>query len=189
MSTVPTRGRVLILTGGVLLASLAWLAASPLGLPQAQAKGKGALKSKPKTERHPAIRRAERELREAKGHLEKAAHDFGGHRVAAIKDIDKALHQLRVALKFDSPKRRATVPPVKSTAPTATPGIPAAGKPKAAPGTEKHPQIHKALHKLHQAKRTLENAAHDFGGHRVDAIKDIDRAINQLKQALAYDKK
>ena len=188
MSTVPMRGGALFLTGGLLLASLTWLAISPVGLPQAQAKGKGALKGKPKTERHPALHRALRELREAKGHLEKAAHDYGGHRVAAIKDVNKALHQLHMALKFDSPKRRVTVPPVKTTAPAVTPGIPGAGKPTG-PGTEKHPQIHRALHKLHQAKRSLERAAHDYGGHRVEAVKDIDRAINQLKQALAYDKK
>jgi hypothetical protein len=54
-----------------------------------------------KNERHPHIRAAIRELREAKNELENAAHDFGGHRVQAIKDIDQTVKQLEKALKFD----------------------------------------------------------------------------------------
>jgi hypothetical protein len=38
------------------------------------------------------------------------------------------------------------------------------------------------------AKDHLEHAAHDFGGHRVDAIHAVDNAITQLKIALQYDK-
>jgi hypothetical protein len=52
-------------------------------------------------ERHPRIRAAIRELREAKRDLEKADHDFGGHRVAAIKAVDHAIEQLEKALKYD----------------------------------------------------------------------------------------
>jgi hypothetical protein len=52
-------------------------------------------------ERHPAIRRAIKELEEAKLYLQHAAHDFGGHRVAAIKECDEAIKQLREALKYD----------------------------------------------------------------------------------------
>jgi hypothetical protein len=40
-------------------------------------------------------------LRRAKEHLEHAAHDFGGHRVEAIKAIDESLHQLQDCLKYD----------------------------------------------------------------------------------------
>ncbi len=52
-------------------------------------------------ERHPEINRAERALRNAKTDLEHAAHDFGGHRVAAIQFIDQALHELQEAKQFD----------------------------------------------------------------------------------------
>lgn len=52
-------------------------------------------------ERHPHIRGAIRELREAKRELVTAAHDFGGHRVKAIEAVDVAVHQLEEALKFD----------------------------------------------------------------------------------------
>jgi hypothetical protein len=53
---------------------------------------------------------------------------------------------------------------------------------------EKHPQIHEALESLRNSKEHLEHAAHDFGGHRVEAIKAIDEAIRQLEIRLKYDK-
>ncbi len=52
-------------------------------------------------ERHPEIRRAIRALENAKSYMEHAAHDFGGHRVAAIHECDEAIRQLREAMRFD----------------------------------------------------------------------------------------
>jgi hypothetical protein len=52
-------------------------------------------------ERHPAIRRAIASLEEAKVYLKNAKHDFGGHRADALVEVDKAIEQLRLALKFD----------------------------------------------------------------------------------------
>jgi len=52
-------------------------------------------------EPHPEIRAAMANLREAREHLNHAAHDFHGHRVAAIKAVDEALHQLQLALESD----------------------------------------------------------------------------------------
>ncbi len=54
---------------------------------------------------------------------------------------------------------------------------------------ERHPHIHAAIRELREAKRDLEKADHDFGGHRVDAIKAIDHAIRQLEKALEFDRK
>jgi hypothetical protein len=54
---------------------------------------------------------------------------------------------------------------------------------------EPHPQINAALRSLERAKDHLQKAAHDFGGHRVEAIQAIDAAIAQLKVCLQYDKK
>ena len=51
-------------------------------------------------EKHPEIRDALNSLRHAKEHLEKAAHDFGGHRVDAIHAIDEAQRQLEICLKY-----------------------------------------------------------------------------------------
>jgi hypothetical protein len=54
---------------------------------------------------------------------------------------------------------------------------------------ERHPHIVHALRKLHAARRDLQTAAHDYHGHRVAAIADIDRAIAQLKLALRSDRR
>lgn len=56
-------------------------------------------------------------------------------------------------------------------------------------GGEPHPHIRTALRELREAKRELETAAHDFGGHRKEAVEAVDTAIRQLQQALQYDKK
>jgi hypothetical protein len=53
---------------------------------------------------------------------------------------------------------------------------------------EAHPQIREALGALRNAKEHLEHAAHDFGGHRVDALHATDAAIRQLEICLKYDK-
>lgn len=54
---------------------------------------------------------------------------------------------------------------------------------------ERHPAIQKAIAALERAKYDLNHASHDFGGHRADALTATDKAIEQLKLALNYDKK
>lgn len=56
-------------------------------------------------------------------------------------------------------------------------------------GRERHPHIRGAIRELQEAKKELQTAAHDFGGHREEALKAVDEAIRQLQQALQYDKK
>lgn len=50
----------------------------------------------------------------------------------------------------------------------------------------RHPAIRMAIGALERAKADLQAAAHDFGGHRVDAIAACDAAIAQLRLALQY---
>jgi len=57
------------------------------------------------------------------------------------------------------------------------------------PHKERHPAIRAAINALEKAKVDLEHAAHDFGGHRAEALKAVDYAIKQLREALEYDKK
>ena len=54
---------------------------------------------------------------------------------------------------------------------------------------ERHPEIRKAITALEHAKYALQHADHDFGGHRADALVATDRAIEQLRLALQYDKR
>jgi hypothetical protein len=76
---------------------------------------------------------------------------------------------------------KANVP--ATPAANALPATPSAGTPD-----EPHPQIREALAALRHAKEHMEHAAHDFGGHRVEALKATDEAIRQLEICLKYDK-
>ena len=51
---------------------------------------------------------------------------------------------------------------------------------------EHHPRIAKAIHELEDAIAYMEVAPHDFGGHKVAAIRDSRVAIEQLRKAMAY---
>jgi hypothetical protein len=53
---------------------------------------------------------------------------------------------------------------------------------------EPHPHIRSAVVELQAAREELKTAAHDFGGHRVEAMKAIDAAIRQLRLAQQFDK-
>ncbi len=76
--------------------------------------------------------------------------------------------------------------PNGKAAPAVTSRAESSQPPAAAP--EPHPQIREAIASLRRAKAHLEHAAHDFGGHRVEAIRAIDDAIHQLDECLRYDK-
>lgn len=52
-------------------------------------------------ERHPEIRAAIRHLEQARDNLQRAAHDFGGHRVKALEHTNQALEECQKALEFD----------------------------------------------------------------------------------------
>jgi len=54
------------------------------------------------------------------------------------------------------------------------------------PAFGRHPQIEEALRALDRAKMHLQEARHDFGGHRVEAIRAIDEAQRQLQICLQY---
>ena len=52
-------------------------------------------------ERHPFLARALHGLIFAKRQLAKGAHDFQGHRAAALKLTNKAIAQVRIAIRID----------------------------------------------------------------------------------------
>ena len=49
-----------------------------------------------------------------------------------------------------------------------------------------HPRIAAAIQALRDARGYLQEAPHDFGGHKAEAIRATDEAIRQLNFALAY---
>jgi hypothetical protein len=51
---------------------------------------------------------------------------------------------------------------------------------------EFHPRLAKAIEALRDARAYMAEAPHDFGGHKVEAIRATDEAIKQLEFARAY---
>ena len=80
--------------------------------------------------------------------------------------------------------------PAAPKTPAATSVAAATPQPNADPAAlpEPHPEIREAIESLRRAKDHLQHAAHDFGGHRVEAIKATDEAIRQLQDCLKFDK-
>jgi hypothetical protein len=120
---------------------------------------------------HPYIYDGFKLLARARYVLNHGKHGFGGHRTAAIREIDAALAELRSAIAAD----HGTEP-----APMAESGTPMLV------GGQHHPYMHDALRLCEQAKAALEKGSQDFGGHRVAALQHVDQAIAQLQLAANY---
>ena len=52
---------------------------------------------------------------------------------------------------------------------------------------EHQPHMHAALGQLRAAKRSLEQADPDKGGHRAKALELVDQAIRHVEAGVAYD--
>ena len=58
----------------------------------------------------------------------------------------------------------------------------------AAGARERHPNIRRAANALRAARTDLQHAAHDYCGHRVEALEATNAALNQLGLALKCDR-
>jgi hypothetical protein len=58
-----------------------------------------------------------------------------------------------------------------------------------APPPEPHPHIRSAINQLREAREELRTAAHDFCGHRAEAVEKTDQALRQLQAALECDRR
>ena len=95
-----------------------------------------------------------------------------------------AVVALAVAFAYTASAPAAPHAAAANAIPAAAPQPHAAPAPAAAP----HPEIRDAIAALRNAREHLNHAAHDFGGHRVEAIRAIDDAIHQLQDCLKYDR-
>jgi len=68
----------------------------------------------------------------------------------------------------------------------AAPNPPASPANAAAAAPNPHPQIQAPINSLQNARAHLMEASHEFGGHREDAVKAIDKAIHQLEICMQY---
>lgn len=172
------------LTGTLLLASgLLVLGSTIEGLaaPVPARPGKQ-IKREPQRVSNAQLHEALHVLQATKRTLEAADHDYGGHRVEALKAIGAAERQLRLALQSQHKHAR--------------PGA-GAGAPPRRTGARKEPepqavsnvQLAESIRVLEQTRTFLQRADHDYGGHRAAAVHDIGVAIQQLKTALRFEKK
>jgi len=77
------------------------------------------------------------------------------------------------------------VTPASTRTPANTPAVTAAA---ATPAPEPHPEIRRALEALRAARAHIKDAAHDFGGHRAEALEKVDQAIHQLEVCMQFDR-
>ena len=71
-------------------------------------------------------------------------------------------------------------------------GLGIIGAPKMAnptPPPEPHPHIRAAARALREAREELRTAAHDFCGHRAEALEKTDQALRQLELALECNRR
>ena len=126
---------------------------------------------------HPLIKRALAALHAAKTDLQNAAHDYCGHRAEALEASNSAIDQLQQALNCANRKG------------TASDAASEMGSESASPAGERHPNIDKAISALGAAEGDLQNATHDYCGHRVTALDAVRGALDQLKLTVQCDRK
>ena len=76
------------------------------------------------------------------------------------------------------------------TFPVSVPAAPPAKSPLpgAAAPVPDHPEIREAIESLRHAREHMAHSAHDFGGHREEALRATDDAIRQLEICLKFDR-
>jgi hypothetical protein len=136
--------------------------------------------------------------------LASADHDYGGHRVSAMRDIHEAVEQLKQALKHGQAGHHSSHASggtgTHSTATSSSPSSKVSGTHSPNTGESKSnsqpesqqasdQQLTNAISQLNHAINLLRDSSHDYGGHREKAVHDLQRAVEQIQKAIAYSKK
>ena len=114
----------------------------------------------------PRMQAARADLHAARAQLRNATSDKGGHRKRALENVEAALSQVAAGIRFD---RRHEEEGAFAPAPD-------------------QPHMQAALDKLQSARSNLEAATDDKGGHRVKALEHVNKAIDQVKKGIEYDR-
>lgn len=133
------------------------------------------------------MHRAHRNLLQARHDLQSAEHDFAGHRVKARQLTEDALKEVDAGLGLDPANDKLTDQQVAEAEKNYPKNKDASAKEKTA---EAHRIMRSALTELTAAKANLTNAPHDYKGHRANAEKLVDQAVEEINAGLASaDKK
>lgn len=119
----------------------------------------------------PQLKRALDVLQKTGGILQRADHDYGGHRAHAVHGINQAEQQLQLALGM-----QASGPAPHAKLKTAMPE----------PQNLSNAQLREAIPVLQEAIGWMKTSKHDYAGHRTNSVRDLENAVKQLQKALAY---
>jgi hypothetical protein len=116
----------------------------------------------------PRMQDARANLVAAKASLQRARQNKAGHRAKAIEYINAAIAEVDRGIAYDRHNNHA------STSPFVSGEVP-----------PDQPNMQAALNDLNNAKRNLEAATADKGGHRAKAIDYVNDAIREVNAGIA----
>lgn len=111
----------------------------------------------------PRMQAARTDLQGARAQLHNATNDKGGHRAKALEHVEAALTEVNAGIRFDRRHDEEAFVPDQ-------------------------PHMQAALDKLQSARSNLEAATDDKGGHRVKALDHVNKAIDEVKAGIEYDR-
>jgi hypothetical protein len=111
----------------------------------------------------PRMQAARADLQKARAQLRAGSADKGGHRNKAVGYVDSAISEVAAGISFD---RRHD---------------------DEGAGFDQ-PHMQAALDNLQSARSNLEAATEDKGGHRVKAIDFVNKAIEEVRKGIEYDR-
>ena len=96
--------------------------------------------------------------------LTSATADKGGHRNRALEHVNAAITEVAAGIRFDRRHEEEGAAPDQ-------------------------PRMQAALDRLQSARSNLEAASDDKGGHRVKALDHVNKAIEEVKKGIGYDRR
>ena len=111
----------------------------------------------------PRMQAARADLQKARAELRAGSADKGGHRNKAIGYVDSAISEVAAGIRFDRRHDDESA------------------------GFDQ-PHMQAALDNLQSARTNLEAATEDKGGHRVKAIDFVNKAIEEVRKGIEYDR-
>ncbi len=124
----------------------------------------------------PFMKAARNNLNQAKGNLNKATADKGGHRNKALSLVNDAIAQVNKGIAYDRRNGREDFDEADLFG-------------NSEPSSPDQPFMKKAKVNLEQALNNLQKATPDKGGHRNKAIDLVKDAINQVEKGIAFDRR
>jgi hypothetical protein len=117
-------------------------------------------------------------LLQAKGELEAAAANKGGHRAKALGLIQQAIGAVNAGMQYAA-AHPTEVGPIQG---------PAAPEPveEVVPEAGRQPHMARAIISLREAHIQLVETKHDKGGFRVQALGFIQQAITQIREGIRF---